>query len=253
MSYTDELSLAVKTAQQAGSIQLENQYKVLNIEIKQDRSPVTDVDKECEQLIRNELLSAFPDDGFIGEETGNIEEKSGRIWMVDPLDGTRPYIRGIPTYSVLIGLEDKGEFVVGVTHFPAKEETYWASKGDGAFCNNRRIHVSDTKDMSAVMGSSLGFIEKSASPEGQRLLKLMQRWDYTYGFMDAYSYMCVASGKLDVCISLIDSPLDRASAACIITEAGGTYSDLQGNKTVNNSSFVLSNGILHDQIIKHFK
>ena len=173
--------------------------------------------------------------------------------MVDPLDGTRPYIRGIPTYSILIGLEDNGEFVAGVTHFPAKKETYWASKGNGAFCNNRRIHVSDTKDMPAVMGSSLGFIEKSGSTEGKKLLKLMQMWDYAYGFMDAYSYMCVASGKLDICIGLIDTPLDRASAACIITEAGGRYSDLQGNKTVNNSSFVLSNGILHDQIIKHFK
>lgn len=253
MAYTDELGVAVKAAQEAGGIQLENQHKVLNIELKQDRSPVTEVDRECEQLIRNELLSAFPDDGFIGEETGTLTGKSGRTWMVDPLDGTRPYIRGIPTYSVLIGLEDNGEFVAGVTHFPAKEECYRASKGNGAFCNNRKIHVSDTKDMSAVMGSSLGFIEKSGSTEGKKLLTLMQRWDYSYGFMDAYSYMCVASGKLDICIGLIDSPLDRASAACIITEAGGTYSDLQGNKTVHNSSFILSNGILHDQIINHFK
>lgn len=253
MAYTDELSLAIKTAREAGSIQLKYQYRVLNVEIKQDRSPVTEVDKECEQLIRDKLLSAFPDDGFIGEETGKTAGKSNRTWMVDPLDGTRPYIRGIPTYSVLISLEDNGEYVVGVTHFPAKEESYWASKGGGAFCNNKKIHVSGTKEMPVVIGSCLGIIEKLDTEEGRKVLTLMKRWDYVYGFMDAYSYMCVASGKLDICIGLIDSPLDRASTACIIEEAGGSYSDLSGNKSINNNSFVLSNGLLHNQIVHHFK
>lgn len=253
MTYNDELNVAMKAARKAGTIQLERRHEIVNIEIKQDRSPVTDIDKECELLIRGELLSAFPDDGFVGEETGIKKGKSGRTWMVDPLDGTRPYIRGIPTYSVLIGLDNNGEIVVGVVHFPAKSETYRAVKGSSAFCNNQRIHVSGTQKMSEVMGSCLGFIEKSGSKEGNKVLKLMRRWNYTYGFMDAYSYMCVASGKLDICIGLIDTPLDRAAAACIVTEAGGSYSDLQGNITINRSSFVLSNGILHDEILKHFE
>ena len=253
MTYKSELNVAIETAQKAGTIQLKHQRRILDIKLKLDHSPVTEVDIECEKFIRNELLSAFPDDGFIGEETGDVTGKSGRTWMVDPLDGTRPYIRGIPTYSVLIGLEDNGEYTVGVTHFPAKEETYWASKGDGAFCNKKKIHVSSTKEMSEAIGSSLGIIEKMDSEEGKKLLTLLRRWDYVYGFMDAYSYMCVASGKLDICMGLIDAPLDRVTAACIVTEAGGCYSDLYGNKSIHKSSFVLSNGILHDQIIKHFK
>lgn len=252
MAYTDELSLAIKTAREAGSIQLKYQCRVLNVEIKQDKSPVTEVDRECERLIRDELLSAFPEDGFLGEETDDISGESARRWIVDPLDGTRTYIRGIPTYSVLIGLEDNGECVVGVAHFPAKDETYWASKGNGAFCNKQMIRVSNTKDMSAVLGSSLGVIEKSDSVAGKKLITLMKKWDYIYGFMDAYSYMCLASGKLDICISLIDMPWDRAPAACIVTEAGGKHSDLYGIKSIHNSSFVISNGILHEQIIKYF-
>ena len=253
LSYKNELDAAIALAHKAGTIQLKNQRKISTVEIKPDYSPVTDVDKQCENLIRNELLSAFPDDGFLGEETGDISGKSGRRWMVDPLDGTRPYLRGIPTYSVLIGLEDNGEYVVGVTHFPAKDETYWASKGSGAFCNKRRIRVSNTKDMSAVLGSSLGIVETFGSAEGKKLITLMQRWDYAYGFMDAYSYMSLASGRLDICISLIDMPWDRASAACIVTEAGGKYSDLNGKKSIHNTSFVLSNGIVHSQVIKHFQ
>ncbi len=252
MAYEKELAVARDVVQKAGEIQLTNQSKLRDIELKSDMSPVTEVDRQCEQLIRDALLGAFPQDGFIGEESGDKPGTSGRRWIVDPLDGTRPYIRGIHTYSILIALEENSEFVIGIAHFPAIKETYRASTGEGAFCNGNRIHVSQTRDVTQVMGSCLGIIEKADSEEGKKLFSLMRQWDYTYGFMDAYSYMSLASGKLDVCISLIDKPWDRAAAACIVTEAGGQYSDLSGNRTVHSSSFVLSNGSLHDSIIKHF-
>lgn len=253
MPYSHELQIARDCAQKAGDIQLKKQSHITTIEQKPDASPVTEVDIQCEKLIRDALLSAFPDDGFIGEETGEIAGTSGRTWIVDPLDGTRPYIRGIHTFSILISLSVENEFVVGLVHFPAIKETYWASSGQGAFCNNQQIRVSPTNKVSAVMGSCLGIVDKADSEDGKKLFSLIRQWDYTYGFMDAYSYMSVASGKLDVCISLIDKPWDRAAAACIVTEAGGRYSDIAGNKTVQSSSFVISNGFLHDETIQHFK
>ncbi len=253
MPYSRELQIARDCAQKAGDIQLQNQYHLTGIKQKSDASPVTEVDIQCENLIRDTLLSAFPDDGFIGEETEEITGTSQRTWIVDPLDGTRPYIHGIPTFSILISLSVDELFVVGLAHFPALQETYWASSGQGAFCNDRQIRVSPTMKLSAVMGSCLGIVEEADSEEGKKLFSLMQQWDYTYGFMDAYSYMSVAAGKLDTCISLIDKPWDRAAAACIVAEAGGTYSDISGKRTVQSSSFIISNGHVHDDIIRHFQ
>jgi histidinol phosphatase-like enzyme (inositol monophosphatase family) len=253
MTYSNELHTAIEIAQKAGEIQLRNQSKLTNIEIKEDLSPVTEVDKKCEDLIKKTLLSAFPDDGFFGEESDSIEGTSGRIWVVDPLDGTRPYIRGIPTYSILISLEEEKRPVVGVIHFPAKQETYSAGNGSGAFCNDKKISVSSTANLHTAIGSNLGLVETINTPEGKKLLGLMQEIDYQYGFMDAYSYMCVASGKLDLCVSLIDKPWDRSAAACIIKEAGGTFSDIYGNPTIYNDTYLISNGILHDSLVAHFK
>jgi len=252
MIYEKELSIARDVALKAGEIQLARQTNLLNIELKSDQSPVTEVDKQCEQLIRDTLCKTFPSDGFFGEETEAFQGTSGRRWIVDPLDGTRPYIRGIPTYSVLIALEIDSDYAIGVVHFPALSETYWASSGQGAFCNDKPIHVSQTGEIRSVMGSSLGLIEEAETEEGKKLLSFMQRWGYNYGFMDALSYMYCAAGKLDICIGLIDKPWDRAAAACIVTEAGGKYSDLSGNRTIHNSSFVVSNGIIHNDIIAHF-
>ncbi len=253
MTYKKELDTVIAVARKAGEIQLKNQDNLKEITHKADDSPVTEVDRQCENLIRDTLLSTFPNDSFFGEEAGDIPGKSGRKWIVDPLDGTRPYIRGINTFSILISLEVNNEPVTGIAHFPAIKETYWASKKHGAFCNNKKIHVSRTSDMSAVMGSCLGIIEKAESEVGRKLFSLIRQWDYNYGFMDAYSYMGLAAGKLDICVSLVDKPWDRSAAACIVTEAGGTYSGITGNRTVNESSFVLSNGILHDAVIQHFK
>jgi histidinol-phosphatase len=224
----------------------------LSIEVKSDRSPVTEVDRGCESLIHTMVSSEFPEDGFYGEESGATEGSGGRRWIVDPLDGTRPYLRGIPTFSVLIALEEDAEPVVGVIHLPALGITCWAAKGAGAFLNGKAIHVSRVKTLAASMGSVLGLIEKAHTREGRKLLALMRAWDYSYGFMDAYSYVCVACGKLDIAISLIDKPWDRASAACIVREAGGMFSDLRGNPTFYEKSFILSNGLVHGAAVRHF-
>ncbi len=252
MKYTKELAMAIDLAEQAGVIQQKYQATQLSPEYKADHSPVTIVDRRCEERIRSGLLNAFPRDGFIGEESGTIEGTSGRRWIVDPLDGTRPFIRGIPTYSTLIGLEDHGIPVVGVIHLPALKQTCWAGKGHGAFNNGTPIHVSTTPTLRKAMGSALGFIEHDSENLRKRLLSCMRTWNYAYGFMDAFSYACCAGGKLDLCVNLLDKPWDCGAAACIIVEAGGRFSDLEGNESIHNGSIVLSNGLLHRQVLDFF-
>jgi len=251
VKYTKELAAARDAAMRAGAIQMKRRRRTI-IDCKADRSPVTDVDNQCEALIRDTLARLYPADGFLGEETGSSEGTSGRTWIVDPLDGTRPYIRGIPTHSVLIALEEGGRPVVGVMHLPGLGETYWARDGGGAFLNGKPVRVSTTRELSRAMGSALGFLEKSATAEAAATLDCMKRCEYMYGFMDAYSYGGVAAGRLDVCVNLLDKPWDCAAAACIVREAGGRFSDINGNECIRNGSIVFTNGILHDAVLAFF-
>ncbi len=252
MPYETELTAALQAARIAGDIQLNSRAAIGDVRRKGDASPVTAVDEACEATIRDLLTRQFPGDGFLGEETGACVGHSGRRWIVDPLDGTRPYLRGIPTHSVLIALEDGNELAVGCMHLPALGETYWARKDGGAFLNDKRIYVSQEGDLSAVMGSALGFVEHAAARDGAALLSLMKSWDYAYGFMDAFSYGCVAGGRVDVCVNLLDKPWDCAAAACIVSEAGGRYSDIKGNRSIHNGSVILSNGFVHDAVLEYF-
>ncbi len=253
MPYDAELKAALEAARAAGKIQLDRRNSIRDVHFKSDASPVTEVDRTCETVIRDLLGRQFPADGFLGEETGSSVGHSGRTWIVDPLDGTRPYLRGIPTHSVLIALEDGDELVAGCIHLPALGETYWARAGCGAFCNDRRIYVSETRELSRVMGSGFGCVEKSPAREGELLLSLMKTWGYAYGFMDAFSYGCVAGGRLDVCVNLLDKPWDCAAAACIVAEAGGRFSDIKGCRSVRNGSVILSNGFVHDAVVEYFQ
>jgi histidinol phosphatase-like enzyme (inositol monophosphatase family) len=254
---TKELAAAVKAAREAGKIQLDGlrESAALNIEKKSDRSPVTAVDKACEARIREILLGEFPNDAFLGEETGETggAGAAARRWIVDPLDGTRPFIRGIPTHSALVALEEDGVPTVGVIHLPALGLTCCAERGGGAFLNDEQIRVSQTSELSEAMGSVLGITEYAGSPPGDSLIALTRSWDYTYGFMDAYSYVLLACGKLDACVNLLDKPWDCAAAACIAAEAGGQFSSISGERTVHGGSIVLTNGILHDAVAKFFK
>jgi histidinol phosphatase-like enzyme (inositol monophosphatase family) len=250
---TKELNIAIKAALEAGKIQLEGCGAALDVEIKGDNSPVTQFDKRCEEKIREIILSEFPDDGFLGEESGESGPPGGRRWIVDPIDGTRPFIRGIPTHSALIALEVAGEPAIGVINVPAMGVVCHASKGGGAFLNDKKIRVSSVKKLSNAMGCGLGMIQRAGKPEGRCLDKYLQSLDYAYGFMDAYTYVLIACGKLDACVNLLDKPWDCAAAACIVTEAGGRFSAVNGEKTIHGGSFVLTNGILHDEVLEFFR
>ena len=253
MAYAHELKIALEAARAAGEIQMQHRLGRLNISIKDDASPVTEVDRLCERTIRDLIKRHFPADGFLGEETGEEKGTSGRKWIVDPLDGTRPYIRGIPTHSALIALEDGDDMTVGCMNLPAMEEMYWASNGGGAFLNGNQLHVSKLASLQEIMGCALGFADKQGPRDAARLLQLMETWGYTYGFMDAYTYGSIAAGRIDACVNLHDKPWDCAAAVCIVREAGGRFSDIHGNDSVYNGSCILTNGLVHDAILKYFQ
>jgi histidinol phosphatase-like enzyme (inositol monophosphatase family) len=253
MKYAKELSTSLNLVSKTGELQQKAIVQTITHEKKGDASPVTDVDRECEKLIRDNLLETFPSDGFLGEESGIVTGQNGRRWIVDPLDGTRPFLRGIPTYSTLVALEENDIPVVGVIHLPALGITCWASNGNGAFINGRPATMSSISSLGDALGSALGFLEHPSAERREQLLTLMQSWNYAYGFMDAFSYVCLAEGKLDCCVNLLDKPWDCAAAACIITEAGGIFTDIQGEKSIHNGSIVLSNRHLHRQILEYFE
>lgn len=248
MPFDAELQAARRAADAAGAIQLARRGAG-DVSIKQDASPVTDVDRRCEALIRGELLGAFPADGFIGEESGAAGGRSGRTWIVDPLDGTRPYIRGIVTHAVLIALEDAAGPALGVIHLPAMRLTCWAARGGGAWCNGEPARVSATAAVADAIGSGLGYLQRYDEPLGARLFALLRRTGYSYGFMDAYSYVCLATGRIDFCVNLLDAPWDCAAAAAIIAEAGGRWSNADGVESVHRGTFVATNGILHQAVL----
>ncbi len=249
MNFNRELEAAVSAAKAAGAIQQNGRTRLLEIVRKDDESPVTQIDRECEAVILDTLRKAFPSDSFLGEENGSLEGSSGRRWIIDPLDGTRPYIRGIPTYSVLIGLEDETGPLLGVVNLPDMNELYQAARGSGAFRNGEPISVSHVSSLRDAMGTHLGLAECAGKPSGHKLQKLCERLDYNYGFMDAFSYAAVACGRADVSIGLIDKSWDRLAPAAIILEAGGRVSDLAGTPGIHGDGVVFTNGKLHDEVI----
>ena len=253
MAYETEVELLKDVVQSVGKYQIEKQKFLERINLKEDRSPFTEVDVNSEKMIKDKILSIFPDDGFLAEESGETSEKSKRRWIIDPLDGTRPYIHGIPTYSILIALEENGVLAAGIAHFPALGETYWASLGGGAFCNGEKLSVSKTANLSDSMVGALGIIEAANEKKGKILFKILQECDYVYGFMDAYSYVSVAAGKLDFCVSLIDKPWDRAPVALIVKEAGGSFGDLSGKESIYSDDFLVSNENLRKEILEKFR
>ena len=146
MPFEKEVELAKLIAQEAGAMALDYQRKGVTAETKSDESPVTAADRACEKLIVEGIAKVFPEDGMLGEEGANKESRNGRKWIIDPIDGTRDYVRGIPLWAVLIGLEQDGEIVAGAAHSPRQELLLWASKNGGAWANGERLQVSSKAD-----------------------------------------------------------------------------------------------------------
>jgi histidinol-phosphatase len=221
-----------------------------NVEKKADLSPVTIADREAEALLRKLIQESFPGDGFLGEEYGDTPGTTGYRWVIDPIDGTRSFVRGIPLWATLVGLEYRGEQIAGVAEAPALGQTWRALRGDGAHRSDRPIRVSDVADLSQalVFYSGLGwFIE--AGVDGA-FHELRRRTEKQRGFGDFYGFVLVAQGSGEMMLEHGVHAWDIAALVPIIEEAGGRFSTWTGDRSIDRPDVVVTNGKLHDEVLK---
>jgi len=239
INYERLLEEATEIAEGAAQVALSYFRKsALLIEVKKDLSPVTIADRKTEQRIREELEKRFPEHGIIGEELGSKTEDAEFVWTIDPIDGTRSFVRGIPLFGTLLGLLCKGEPVLGVMVLPALDETYMAAKDQGAYCNGQRLHVSTTTKLeTAVIACGDICVFEQAGKKTYHS-NLVEQAELVRGYSDCFGHSLVIRGAVDAMIDPIVSPWDIIPVACLIREAGGEYFDFEGENTVRGSSFI---------------
>ncbi len=237
--------LAVDAARRAGDLARAYYESSFEVEHKADSSPVTVADKAAEKLIREAVTAAFPSDGFLGEEFGDQPGRSGFRWIIDPIDGTKSFIRHVPIWATLIGLEYQGEQIAGVAYIPVFDMMYRALRGDGAYHNERRVRVSDigTLAESSLCYSSMGWFTRAGREQVFHTLYKQTKRQRGHG--DFYGFVLVAEGAADVMVEHGVNPWDVAATKAIVEEAGGTFTDWNGNPTINTPDVLATNGKLH--------
>jgi histidinol-phosphatase len=229
--WSKELEVASRAARKAAELALQYQPKIAT-ETKPDKSPVTQADRECERMIAGMLGEAFPGDGILGEEGASAESRNGRRWIIDPIDGTRDYVRGNPLWANLIALEADGEVVAGVVNLPILGKLYSGARGEGAQCNGAPIRASSKTSVEESVLCVNGYDKVSKSPFYGRLLDWMTRFWAVRGLGGAADAMMVASGQAEIWIEPGASPWDFAPLKVILEEAGARYLNVDGGATI---------------------
>ncbi len=251
-----DLQFAVDAAREAGEITLnyfQRNRTSLTVERKRDGSFVTNADREAEDFLRSEILKRFPDDSVLGEEADETKGVSNRRWILDPIDGTFSFVSGVPLYAVLIGLEVDGQAVLGVINAAAANEIVYARRGGGCFWNNEKVEVSKTEKLedALILCTDFGTCEKygfgRATDELQRRAKARRTW------ADAYGYLLIATGRADVMCDPVMNVWDCAALAPVVEEAGGTFTDWQGARTIHGGNALATNGKLFDEVMRVIK
>ncbi len=243
------LELAIDAAFHAGRRTLAYWSAGVEVETKSDNTPVTIADRDAELIIRERIKHAFPTHSIIGEEAGlEAGDNPDFKWIIDPIDGTKTFVRGVPLYGCLIGLEIEGTASVGVLYLPATDEMLYASLGSGAFLNGRRSRVSSTarlEEATLVTTST-----ESCRRRGGAYDDLAARVKLTRGWGDCYGYMMVATGRADLMLDAGMNVWDCAPMLPILQEAGGRFTDWAGTATIYGRDAVGSNGALHDAVLE---
>ena len=253
MPFEKEIQIARRAAERASALALRHQAAGIRVESKADESPVTIADRECERLICSLLEEAFPADGILGEEGARKESRSGRRWIVDPIDGTRDFVRGNVLWSVLIGLEDAGETIAGVVHLPLLHQTCWASRGGGAFRNDCRLRVSSIGDPALAVLSVNSLNRIGAMPFSRGLIDWAGRfWAHRClgGTPDA---MMLAAGELDAWIEPKVAEWDLAAVQVILEEAGAAFFDFTGARTIYGGDAIACAPGLEAELREYFE
>ena len=244
--FSPELRAALDAARAAAEVIRGFYQRNVKIEVKADKSPVTEADVRAEEVIRELLTQRFPAYGFFGEETGKSDMNAESVWLVDPIDGTKSFVRECPFFSTQIALMRGGRFVLGVSCAPAYHELAWAERGSGAFLDGRPIRVSQVNSFGGAIVSTGNLKTLAASPAWPRFGALVGNVNRVRGYGDFVHYHLLARGALDVVIESDVNILDIAALTVIVEEAGGRFTDLTGGPVgLATTSVLASNGPLH--------
>ncbi len=245
-----ELQAALEAARAAAEVIRGYYQRNLEVRTKADQTPVTEADVRAEQTIRTLLEQRFPDYGFYGEETGQHDLGAESVWLVDPIDGTKSFVRQCPFFSTQIALLREGRLVLGVSSAPAYGEIAWAERGGGAYLNDRPIRVSQTAELAASIVSTGNLKTLARSAQWAKLGALIGQVNRIRGYGDFVHYHLLARGALEVVIESDVNILDIAALVVIVREAGGTFTDLAGGEvTLQTTSVLASNGRLHAPVL----
>jgi len=239
MDLRKELDTGRAIARQAGEIAMRYYRTGLAFDAKPDDSPVSCADRECEQFIARELERAFPDDGLLGEEGAQKASRSGRRWIIDPIDGTRDFVRGNPAWANLIGLEADGEVVAGFVSMPALGEIYTAVRGAGAFANNEPMQASAIAGMAQAVLCFDSLNSAARQPFGGRLLQWIQPFWAVRSMGGCMDAMMVARGQAEVWIETSGKPWDFAALKIVAEEAGARFFNFDGGSTIYAANCVI--------------
>lgn len=236
------LQFATELAQEAGAMTLD--AVVFDVETKADSTPVTDVDRRVERFLREQLSRAFPQDGVLGEEEPETIGTSGRRWILDPIDGTKAFVRGVPLYANLLALQDGEDIRLGVINLPALGETVSAARGLGCWLNGERCRVSDAVSLEEawITTTSTSDWPVQALDEVTKAGAHLRTWG------DAYGYALVATGRAEAMVDIYAQPYDLAPMPVIISEAGGRFTTIGGSTRFDGGSGVATNGRVHEEV-----
>ena len=261
-SVADRLAVAIEATRLAAADTLRwFGAASLVVDRKADDSPVTQADRAAEAILRRELLGAFPDDAFLGEETGGSPGTSGYEWVVDPIDGTKSFVRGVPLYATLVGCRQAGRGVLGVIAIPALDEVAYAARGGGAWHVRgsaapvaARVSARGTLAESLVCSSDFTSFDrwsggKAAGSAARSRIEEACGLVRTWG--DGYGYLLVATGRADIMIDPLLNPWDAAAVDVVVTEAGGRFSDWHGRDSIESGDGIATNGLVHDAALGH--
>ena len=244
------LEFAVELARGAGRITLKYFRKKPETATKTDGSYVTIADREAEAYMRRQIAERFPHDGILGEEEGESHGRSGRRWIIDPIDGTFAFVHGVSFYGVLIGVEVDEEMSVGVINIPALDEIVFAARGAGCFLNGEPTRVSGTERLEDALLLSTDFTACERYGFGKAAEELQARAKTSRTWGDCYGYVLVATGRADIMLDPVMNLWDCAALLPIMEEAGGTFTDWRGARTAYGGNSIATNGLLFDEVMR---
>jgi histidinol-phosphatase len=250
MNHSPELQAALDAASQAASIARSLYQRNIEVRLKADKSPVTEADIRCETAIREILEARFPAYGFFGEETVSRGMDAENLWLVDPIDGTKAFVREYPMFSTQIALMRRGEIVLGVSSAPVYGEVAFAERGCGAYLNGRLLAVSQIADLESAALSAGNLKTLASGNQWSRYGGLVARVNRIRGYGDFLHYHLLAAGKIEAVIESDVNILDIAACVAIVSEAGGHFTDLGGAPiTLHSKSVLATNGRLHTAVL----